>query len=493
MTESQNKNLRIIKARVEQDKYAAVELKIIKANGGSVLKDLYVEKELNNGEFFVASDNVLVTLHRNLKNGVLPNFELITKDGEVLMRPEYKEINQVDNNLFIAVKSVSEMISVKNNQSLRTETSKAQEIAQDSKNIKDQMVSTMKGTNPNYKGDLNFLYEDAYNEAILYRIKKNGNEYAVDILADKVSFIATDGEYIYTHSNIVPDLTKSQKINGDINKEELVTLKFGEIDNSISLYEKYAPSKNIVLNVTDSIKTNPTSNLSVKPIENDPPVTIPISDVKIDRVVLPDYKKNVLEKEERKESKADVYSVNNITSSPSTNMTSEDNDGGTSQVFDDFFGVSSDIMDREIDINYDSSENDRYEQLSDMISKVISEEKSSKAKIINYEEKIKDLENRISKANAEIESKTKKVNILINQNRQLGDDNRTLKNRVNGLENKTERLEEENKKYLQENNRLKSEAKSRENKLTAMISSVSELLGSYHDTDSSYAVKKKVA
>ena len=47
MTESQNNNeLKIIKARVEQDKYAAVELKIIKADGKNILKDLYVEKEL---------------------------------------------------------------------------------------------------------------------------------------------------------------------------------------------------------------------------------------------------------------------------------------------------------------------------------------------------------------------------------------------------------------------------------------------------------------
>ncbi len=235
MTESQNNNeLKIIKARVEQDKYAAVELKIIKANGTTVLKDLYIEKELENGSLFVASDNVLVTLHRTLKPGMVPNFELITKSGEIMLQPLYKEIRPIDNNMLIAIKAVPEMISVKNNQTLRNDATKVQEIAQDSKNIKDQMTSTMKGVNPTYQGDLNFLYEDSYEEASLCRLVKDGERNILQVVAEKVSFIATDGTYMYTHSNIVPDLTKSEIISNNTVENPINTSI--DITNSSNVY-----------------------------------------------------------------------------------------------------------------------------------------------------------------------------------------------------------------------------------------------------------------
>lgn len=510
MTESQNNNeLKIIKARVEQDKYAAVELKVIKADGKSVLKDLYVEKELEENSLFVASDSVLVSLHRTLKPGMVPNFELITNKGEVLLQPEYKEIKLGTNDFIIAVKASSDMISVKNNQTLRSEPAKVQEILQDSKNIKDQMSSTMKGTNPNNKGELQFLYEDAFEEAVLYRLRKDNDKYSVEVVADKISFVATDNDYIYVHSNIVPDLTKSFAINpvavsnapseNEVNNDSNIVAPQTETsqdivkeDTSISV-EKASLNNNLESNATLGAPT--------------------LNNVNVEKPVLPDYKKNILDKEEKKAS-TPTYSnsffdgVEPVTKSieeekkeaKKSNIEEEESEetgstsGGHSQVFDEFFGLNEDDTSlKNFDIGYETGETDRYEQLSEMISKIVSAEKSNKDKIIDYEDRIKELESEINKINAENESKTKKVSILINQNRQLGDDNRALKNRVSGLENKTARLEEENKKYLQENKELKAEAKNRESKLSAMISSVSDLLGSYNDVDNSYAVKKKVA
>ena len=191
MNETVNNNLKIIKARVEQDKYAAVELKIIKANGREVLKDLYVEKEMNQGEIFTASDNVLVSLHRSLRSGEVANLQLISSTGEVLMRPEFSEINQFDNGLFVGVKAVSNMISIKNNQALKTDALKVQEIATDSKSIKEQMIHTMKSNHPDR--ELRFIYEDAYNEAAVYKIEKIDGKYSSKLVGDKASFIATDG------------------------------------------------------------------------------------------------------------------------------------------------------------------------------------------------------------------------------------------------------------------------------------------------------------
>ena len=533
MTESQNNNeLKIIKARVEQDKYAAVELKIIKANNTSVLKDLYVEKELENGSLFVASDNVLVTLHRTLKSGMVPNFELITKEGEVLLKPEYKEIRPIDNNMFIAVRAVPEMTSVKNNQALKNDVSKVQEVAQDVKNIKEQMISTMRTTNPMSQGTLNFLCEDAYDEVELYRLVKNNGKYIAQVIADKISFVATDGVYMYTHSNVVSELTKSEKIDNSISQEsEKKVMETPPAINSFSSYERPTLKEEVVPDASERVdsivSSSPISNnlsSSISPVTksnlnteatsaNDDMSNIvssvdigPIHSVSIDDMVPAYNEKSIIDSFDKKdniiEEKAsyadDLFDTSSIMTSEMSIDGSDDSDtSGNTNAFDEFFGISNDSVSRDIDISYDShsshNENDRYEQLSDMISKVISEEKSAKAKILNYEEKIRELESKMTKATAEIESKTKKVNILINQNRQLGDDNRTLKNRVSGLENKTARLEEENKKYMAENERLRLEAKNRENKLSAMISSVSELLGSYRDVDSNYSVKRKVA
>lgn len=563
MTESQNNNeLKIIKARVEQDKYEAVELKIIKANGTTVLKDLYIEKELESGSLFVASDNVLVTLHRTLKAGMTPNFELITKNGEIMLQPLYKEIRPIDNNMLIAVKTVPEMISVKNNQTLRTDVNKVQEIAQDSKNIKEQMTSTMKQTNPTHQGDLEFLYEDSYEEASLYRIVKDGNRSILQSVAEKVSFIATDGNFMYTHSNIVPDVTKSEKIdtsivlqptntnpvmqnnsdavmpsvygvNDAVTKANAVVNQASVIGSEVSTIP--SPSTNInssVSEVNSNINTPVNANLEAKintesidkdnislnniiqkndieqkkeeqVIEDKPEVIDePIHSANIDKVILPDEKKEPVSNESneiKNQNNYDniVFQKNFFEEEEETGENKsipnqiEDSD---SHIFDEFFGINDDslISDNNTTV-FDTNDNeDRYEQLSNMISRVISKDKTEKARIRSYEEKIRELESRITKVSAEVESKTKKVNILINQNRQLGDDNRTLKNRVSGLESKTSRLEEENRKYLSENERLKSEARSRENKLSAMISSVSKLLGSYRDVDSSYT-KRKVA
>ena len=500
MTESQNNNeLKIIKARVEQDKYAAVELKIIKADGKNILKDLYVEKELEANSLFVASDNVLVTLHRTLKPGMVPNFQLLTHMGEVLLRPEYKEIKLESDDLIIAVKTASDMISVKNNQTLRVEPARVSEILQDSKNIKDQMVSTMKGTNPTNKGDLKFLYEDAFEEAILYRLNKNDGKYGLEVIADKISFVAADNDYIYVHSNIVPDLTKSFAIKP---KQEKTA------EQSSLPVESNLVSSSVQVSASDLkedkvVSTNPV--VGEVPVSNSS--TPVLNSVEIDRTVLPDYKKNVLSKEEKKistpaysssffegvEPVAQTMEMDAKESSLLENIDTSDVSGGHSQVFDEFFGLNDEALDKNLDTFDESGETDRYEQLSDMISKVIRAERSAKDRIGDYEEKIKELETEISKVQAENESKTKKVSILLNQNRQLGDDNRALKNRVSGLESKTARLEEENKKYLQENKELKAEAKNRESKLSAMISSVSDLLGSYNDVDNHYAVKKKVA
>ncbi|MCI8548055.1 MAG: hypothetical protein HFJ38_04110 [Bacilli bacterium] len=500
MTESQNNNeLKIIKARVEQDKYAAVELKIIKADGKNILKDLYVEKELEANSLFVASDNVLVTLHRTLKPGMVPNFQLLTHMGEVLLRPEYKEIKLESDDLIIAVKTASDMISVKNNQTLRVEPARVSEILQDSKNIKDQMVSTMKGTNPTNKGDLKFLYEDAFEEAILYRLNKNDGKYGLEVIADKISFVAADNDYIYVHSNIVPDLTKSFAIKPKQEK----TAEQSSLPVESNLVSSSVQDSASALKEDKVVSTNPV--VGEVPVSNSS--TPVLNSVEIDRTVLPDYKKNVLSKEEKKistpaysssffegvEPVAQTMEMDAKESSLLENIDTSDVSGGHSQVFDEFFGLNDEALDKNLDTFDESGETDRYEQLSDMISKVIRAERSAKDRIGDYEEKIKELETEISKVQAENESKTKKVSILLNQNRQLGDDNRALKNRVSGLESKTARLEEENKKYLQENKELKAEAKNRESKLSAMISSVSDLLGSYNDVDNHYAVKKKVA
>ena len=477
MTESQNNNeLKIIKARVEQDKYAAVELKIIKADGKNILKDLYVEKELEANSLFVASDNVLVTLHRTLKPGMVPNFQLLTHMGEVLLRPEYKEIKLESDDLIIAVKTASDMISVKNNQTLRV--------------------------------------EPAFEEAILYRLNKNDGKYGLEVIADKISFVAADNDYIYVHSNIVPDLTKSFAIKPKQEKTaeqsslpvESNLVSSSVQDSASALKEDKVVSTNpVVGEVPVSNTINNDSNIVSSSVSNSS--TPVLNSVEIDRTVLPDYKKNVLSKEEKKistpaysssffegvEPVAQTMEMDAKESSLLENIDTSDVSGGHSQVFDEFFGLNDEALDKNLDTFDESGETDRYEQLSDMISKVIRAERSAKDRIGDYEEKIKELETEISKVQAENESKTKKVSILLNQNRQLGDDNRALKNRVSGLESKTARLEEENKKYLQENKELKAEAKNRESKLSAMISSVSDLLGSYNDVDNHYAVKKKVA
>ncbi len=487
MMDGQNSGLKIIKARVEQDKYAAVELRIIKADGINIQKDLYVERDFNDGDLFVVSDNVLVTLHRALRAGESANLQLITNKGEILMPPEFSEIKQMDNNLFVGVKAVSNMISVKNNQSLKTDALKVQEIAVDSRSIKDQMINTAKDVNPVSVDDLKFIYEDAYNEAAIYKIEKVNDHYEVKNIGDKCSFIATDGVNVYTHSNIVTDTTKLEQIGEEkvlvqnIEKSGMPVFTFGKIDDSVSMFDKFAPKKmdNPVISEEKSDSNEYVSELS---------------EVNVDNVILPDPEENStnVEEVENKDEKTDFFADSeNVVESKEESVEEENNN----QVFDDFFGISSSDnteVSSMIDDSYDG-ENDKFEQLSSMISKLVNDRKASQEKITNYEEKVEELNQKLDKVNMELESKTKKVNILINQNRQFGDENRMLKNRVNGLQDKTERLEATNKEYLEENEKLKAKASKENAKLNGIISSVSELLGSYGDVDSSYTVKRKVA
>ncbi len=219
-----NNGLKIIKARVEQDKYATVELKIIKADGNKILKDLYVEKELNNGEYYIVSDNVLVALHRTLRNGEVANLQMISSEGDILIEPLYSRISQVNDDIFVCVKAVSDMQSVKINQEMKTDAAKVQEIALDSRNIKNQMTSTMKANNLDSNASLRFVFEDAYNEAIIYKIERVNGEYDIKVMGDNASFIAVDDNNIYSHSNVVQDLTKVEVIS-EVKAPELSDVK----------------------------------------------------------------------------------------------------------------------------------------------------------------------------------------------------------------------------------------------------------------------------
>ncbi len=493
MNGTMNHNLKIIKARVEQDKYAAVELKIIKANGVQVIKDLYVEKEINNGELYVASDNVLVTLHRALRSGEFANLQLISLTGDVLMNPEFSEIHQVENNLFVGVKAVSNMISIKNNQALKADPLKVQEIAVDSKTIKEQMISTMRSHNPNTNRELKFLYEDAYHEACIYKVEKVNGKYVATLVGNKASFIATDGIFVYSHSNIVADITKIEKVGEEevvvknIERADVPLLRFGKVNQSVSMYDQYAPKS--------------------LPVEEIRPNVPHISEVDVDQVILPVEENVSVQPVESnlniKDSILEDVNTNVFVSDPveiteksaSSNLSIDTQMDTQNQTFDHFFGVDESLEDHsssvEVD-DYSSTTTDKYEQLGEMISKLIAEQKDARKKIVSYQSKVSEMEERLNRASQEIESKTSKVNTLINQNRQIGDENRSLKNRMSGLESKVHTLEQSNKKYIKENDRLRAEATKGNDKLNGIISSVSELLGSYGDLDGNY-VKSKVA
>lgn len=514
MNGTMNNNLKIIKARVEQDKYAAVELKIIKANGVQVIKDLYVEKEMNNGELYVASDNVLVTLHRALRNGEFANLQLISLSGDVLMNPEFSEINQVENNLFIGVKAVSNMISIKNNQALKTDPLKVQEIAADSKNIKEQMISTMRTNNPNTNRELRFVYEDAYNEACVYKIEKIDGKYVAKIVGDKASFIATDGINVYSHSNIVADITKVEKVGEEevvvknIGREDIPIFNFGKIDQSVSMYDQYAPKSmpsvevkptvphisevdvdQVVLPIEENVHMQSATPDSFSNIQSD------ISDIQTDSQ--PNIQSNIQTTESNLNSGSSLFgnSDTNVFVKDSVEVTPVINDSDVSldaqnQSIDNFFEDTNDFVDEKsfsVQVDDFSSTTDKYEQLGEMISKLIQEQKDARKKIVNYKSKMSEMEERLSKANQEIENKTSKVNVLINQNRQIGDENRSLKGKMDEFESKIKRLEQSNQKYIRENDRLRAEATKGNAKLNGIISSVSELLGSYGDIDGAYS------
>lgn len=488
-------SLKIIKARVEQDKYAAVELKVIKANGVSVMKDMYVEREFYDGELFAASDNVLVALHRTLRNGEVANLELITNTGEVLLRPEYSEIKQVKDNLFVGVKAVSGMPSVQNNQLSKTDALKVQEIALDIRSIKEQMNSTMMATNPSASHDFSFLFEDAYQEAAIYKIEKQDGVYQVKDLGSGASFIATDGVFVYVHSNVVTDTTKVVRISDAEVMEKT-------LDSSIT-------------NRSESVE-------SVVSGESAPTHT----DVSLEKSpIVPEEQKSIFDgEEEKKPATNDFFSEAVNVALENDNSTSEKSEE-KSPIFDEFFGVSDldnskvanladssleesheeettsfDVSSRDVvsesvdtDIDDDIGADDKFERLSDMIATLVSDKKASEERAMDFEAQIEELNEQLRKVTNELESKSKKVNVLINQNRQFGDENRMLKNRVNGLQDKTSKLEATNQEYLEENEKLKARVSKENDKLNGIISSVSELLGSYGDEDNTYAVKKKVA
>ena len=581
-----NNNLKIIKARVEQDKYATVEMKIIKNDGVKILKDLYVEKELNDGEFYVASDNVLVALHRTLRNGEVANLQLVANSGDVLIEPLYSRISQVNDNIFICVKSVSEMESVVNNQNSKSDALKVQEIALDAKNIKNQITNTMKNSNPN--GSLRFVFEDAYKEAVIYRIDKNNDGYDVKVIGDNVSFVAVDNVNIYSHSNVVSDITKVESIDV-VPSVQSVAVDVNSVNNTVEVQGSEVPSEveapvvpepvstvpsytatkpNAILdNPQDEVQNNvapqetpnnvlfndvasdtPLPEVAPTPVAEVPeftasPVNAEINDVGVEVPEVPEVEASSVpnneevsndKQEEVKFDNNDVDSgdnsmtneipeevqtpvnedVNNVElnevtsddiSMPAdiaqvdTNIINNLADNNDNQVetesedatatINNFFGIDSDVNNEDVsstqeevntndieepqtNYSFDAESDEEYDQLSTVISKLISREKKSREKIANYEEQI-------SKLQGEVENKTKKVNALINENRKFIDENRALKNRVSGLEAKTTRLEEANNKYMLENRKLKEEANRRKTKINDVISSIDEVLGSY--------------
>ncbi len=514
-----NNGLNIIKARVEQDKYAAVELKIIKADGKKIDRDLYVEKEINGGEFYVVSDNVLVALHRTLRSGDIPNLEVISNKGDVLIEPSFSKIDSFEDNLFVCTKSVSSMISVENNQNSKKDALKVQEIANTSTAIKEQMSEVMSKNNPN-NDTFKFIFDDAYNEARVYHIVKDGDGYRVDIVADNASFVAYDGINLYSHSNIVTDNTRVEiigtpTITGDSNLtpivEENLYSKFApkrlddKKDDTKDLYVKFAPKKldevknddisddgtgeggesnykskslfkKFAPKRMDAKKEDKDENLyekyapkrkNSKKVEAKP-IPVAPADVFTEDVIEPKDEKSELAdstfdtffdliEEDKNEDKKDSKKKEKKESKKEKTDVKESN-------FDD------DIIDDE----------ESFDKLSDMINKLIEKDRNSSDMIAGLNDQIDNLNDKLDKMSRELESKTKKNNDLINDNRKLNDENRTLKSRISSLE-------EDNSKYLEENKKLRREAKDSRNRINAVISTIGEVLDSY---DEKVLVKK---
>ena len=417
------KGLRIIKARVEQDNYEAAELRIIKADNEKILKDLYIEKEFNNGEFYSVSDNVLVSLHRTLREGETKNLQIINKKGDILTDAIFSDII-LDNNLFICVKSNSMMPSVLQNIALKEDNLKQDEINKNSDVIKNQMIETKKSLNPN--GDLKYIYEDPYTEVVVYKVEND----SLVLINDGISYVAVDSNFVYTHSNVVTDITKSDLIS----EEEVVN--------------EVKEEKPVVEESTEE-------NTEESDEEGGEEKTID------------DEKENVN--------------------------------------FDNYFEEEKEEVHEEKELNvedYDADE--EFDELANMISKLVDAERESKNTIRDYEEKIKDFEEKVStyeeqvteltekleKAQREVDSKTKKVNTLINENRRYIDENRELKSLSERLEEENKKLEEENTRYMKENKKLKEEAMKGKNRINAVISSIDEVLTGYPTDEKIYTKKK---
>lgn len=466
-------NLKIIKARVEQDKYASVELKIIKADGDKILKDLYVEKEINDGEFYVVSDNVLVALHRTLRNGDIANLSLMDSNGNMLTESIFSKIENFDS-LFVCVKSSSNMISVKNNQNLMKDALKVQEIAEDSRNIKEQMNEFI--TKNNKDASVKYIFDDAYNEASIYNIVKDGDNYNVTLVADKTSFAAFDGVNLYSHSNIVTDVTKSETIVFPTIKEASNSIT--HIDPPIATpstekeeikeEEKEETKKEEHEEVSEKVK-QPTQSFFRK-----------FAPKKLEEVkeIVKEEDSSINNREEVNKTFDKFFGLSNTEEVKDSSNEVDNND--LEEVKKETKEESEEVNNEKTQSTFDLGENDDLDKLSELITKLINKGKESTATINKLNSDIEALNIKVEKLNIEIENKTKKVNALINDNRKYMDENRVLKENIS-------KLEDENNKYLEENKKLKEEALNGRNKINAVISSIDEVLNSY---DEKQLVKK---
>lgn len=500
-----NYALNIIKARVEQDKYAAVELKIIKADNNKITKDLYVEKEIKDGEFYVVSDNVLVALHRTLRSGDTPNLEVISKNGDVVIGPKYSKIDYFDDGLFLCTKSVSTMISVENNQKDRKDSLKVQEIANTSKSIKEQMNEVMTKNNPN-SDNLKFIFDDAYNEAIAYHIVKDGDKYKSVVVADNASFIAYDGINLYSHSNIVVGNTRVETIGTPTITEgsspviSEVSIKPEEIKVDENLYEKFAPKK-----IEEDKKENENLYKKFAPKKKDDEegqgegeteeknlfkkfAPKKISN-KEEKDLYDKYAPKKIEKKYKDKELFEKYAPKKNEKKVKVPEMKDESLELASATFDNFFDIAnSDAVKSEkkeekkeikeeakkekIDTSDDSVA--PLDRLSVMINRLIEKDKNSTDMINVLNDQIDRLNDKLDEKEREIDSKDKKINDLINDNRRYIDENRSLKDTISSLE-------EENSRYMDENKKLKKEARDGRNKINAVISSIGEVLDSYDE------------
>ncbi len=456
---SENNTLRIVKAKVEQDNYEAAELSIIKADMDKIKKDLYIEKDIDDGNFYVVSDNVLVTLHRSLKEGELPNLSLISNTGDILIEGEYSSIIPIKDNIFICVKASSNMESVLNNKEAQTDPEKVETIKSESESIKNKILEEAKNVNPDSFENLEVVYEDPYNEAIVYKVDVVDSKYNARVIADEVSFVAYDGLNVYTHSNILEDIVKLSTVGNDsivesgedVTKNEEVetpvvdndtfdNIELENLENNRELFEKYAPRplEEIFDDTNDSDDEDSSSQKTIE--EN---------------------KVEEQETEEKEEAKEE----------------SEDAEDMEESNFDDFFNNTE---------KEEKTSTDEYDELGNVVSKFIEEDKAKDEKIKELEKEIEKLQESIEKKNDEIENKTKKVNTLINENRKYIDENRALNTKVDELTNNVEKLTENVESLENDKKRLEEEQEEGKMKINAVISSLDNILSTHSEDVKQY-------